>query len=104
MTAPIRAIILDIEGTTTPIAFVTGTLFSYARAHLRSYLDAHGDTCADVIARLRVERQRETDDAAPLWPATSPETTLAPAMSYVEWLMDRDRKSPALKELQGRIW
>ena len=29
---------------------------------------------------------------------------LAAIAAYAEWLMDRDRKSPALKELQGRIW
>lgn len=28
----------------------------------------------------------------------------AEAVSYFNWLMDRDRKSTALKSLQGRIW
>jgi enolase-phosphatase E1 len=37
----IAAILLDIEGTTTPITFVTRVLFPYARAHLRSYLEEH---------------------------------------------------------------
>ena len=32
------AIVLDIEGTTTPIAFVYEVLFPYARARLREYL------------------------------------------------------------------
>ena len=32
---PIRAVLLDIEGTTTPIAFVTEVLFPYARRRLR---------------------------------------------------------------------
>jgi enolase-phosphatase E1 len=35
-------ILLDIEGTTTPIAFVTETLFPYARARLRGFLERHG--------------------------------------------------------------
>jgi enolase-phosphatase E1 len=35
-------ILLDIEGTTTPIGFVTETLFPYARAHLRAFLERHG--------------------------------------------------------------
>jgi enolase-phosphatase E1 len=38
----VRAILLDIEGTTTPISFVYTRLFPYAREHLRAYLDAHG--------------------------------------------------------------
>ena len=37
-------ILLDIEGTTTPIAFVTQVLYPHARAHLRSYLDRHGNS------------------------------------------------------------
>ena len=37
-------ILLDIEGTTTPIAFVSQVLVPYARQHLRSYLYRHGDS------------------------------------------------------------
>ena len=37
-----RAILLDIEGTTTPIAFVTETLFPYARARLGALLEREG--------------------------------------------------------------
>ena len=36
-----RAILLDIEGTTTPIAFVHEVLFSYARTHARDFLIAN---------------------------------------------------------------
>jgi enolase-phosphatase E1 len=97
----VRAIILDIEGTTTPIAFVTGTLFPYARAHLHSYLNTHEAACADLLDRLGVERQQESDASAPPW---SDDSRVSTAIAYVEWLMDRDRKSPALKDLQGRIW
>ena len=35
-----RAIVLDIEGTTTPVAFVRDTLVPYARRELRPYLDS----------------------------------------------------------------
>jgi enolase-phosphatase E1 len=35
-------ILLDIEGTTTPLGFVTETLFPYARARLRTFLESHG--------------------------------------------------------------
>jgi enolase-phosphatase E1 len=89
----VRAIILDIEGTTTPIAFVTETLFPYARRHLHAYLERHGAASSDVLERLLIERSRESETSAP-----------SSAIAYVAWLMDRDRKSPALKELQGRIW
>jgi enolase-phosphatase E1 len=91
-------ILLDIEGTTTPITFVTETLFPYARAHLPAFLEQHGGT-PDVraaIARLleEYEADRARGDDVPAW---------AP-LAYLGWLMDRDRKSPALKELQGRVW
>jgi len=97
----VRAIILDIEGTTTPIAFVTETLFPYARAHLHTYLGTHEAACAGVLDRLSAERRQESDGSAPPWSDDSP---LPSAIAYVEWLMDRDRKSPALKDLQGQIW
>lgn len=91
-------ILLDIEGTTTPIAFVTETLFPYARAHLPLYLEQQGNTpeCRGAISRLFEEYERDRERAEPV-PPWSP-------LAYLEWLMDRDRKSPALKELQGRVW
>lgn len=85
----IRAILLDIEGTTTPIAFVHEVLFPYARARVHDYLEQ-----ADIV-QLRAEYAAEP--RSPDLPAWDPE-------AYVYWLMDRDRKSTALKALQGRIW
>src|SRR5262245_31723731 len=91
-------ILLDIEGTTTPIAFVTETLFPYARRHLPSYLNQHGNTSESraTLARLREEYDADHARHEPV-PEWSP-------VAYLTWLMDRDRKSPALKELQGRVW
>lgn len=79
MTLPLRAILTDIEGTTTPIAFVHEVLFPYARARLATYLEAHAnDPLLDEIPRPRLE-------------------------SLIDW-MDRDEKIGALKEIQGHIW
>jgi len=92
----IRVILLDIEGTTTPIAFVHQVLFPYARARVHDYLAEHAgdpEVRAD-LALLRAEHAAELDRDAPAW---NPE-------AYVYWLMDRDRKSTGLKSLQGRIW
>lgn len=36
----IRHVLLDIEGTTTPISFVADVLFPYVRRQLNSYLDS----------------------------------------------------------------
>ena len=39
---PIDIILLDIEGTTTPIDFVYKTLFPYVRSHLVEFLKKNG--------------------------------------------------------------
>jgi len=100
----IRAILLDIEGTTTPIAFVHDVLFPYARARLNAYLRAHAgeDELRGVLATLRVEWLE--DAKAKLEPPPWALADLPAAARYLEWLMDRDRKSPGLKRLQGDIW
>ena len=102
------AILLDIEGTTTPVAFVTDVLFPYARTHLRSHLELYGDAAEyeSLITRLRDDRTSVLRGGEPVPPWTDePRTSrLAAVVAYVEWLMDRDRKSTPLKELQGRIW
>ena len=100
----IHVVLLDIEGTTTPIAFVYDVLFPFARTHLRDYLQEHAgrEDVRELTARLREEWDRDAarDEKPPDWSGETP----ASAAVYVEWLMDRDRKSPALKQLQGLIW
>jgi enolase-phosphatase E1 len=93
--------VLDIEGTTTPTSFVYDVLFPYARAHLRQYLrEATGSAGLGEASRiLRAEWEGEPDPARPggVWT----DDLLA---SFIEWLMDLDRKSPGLKLVQGSIW
>ena len=106
-TAGIGAIVLDIEGTTTPISFVYEVLFPYARRHLREHLARHLDS-PEYAALLDQLRQSHAADAAtaeppPPW-SNAADARLDSVASYVEWLMDRDRKLTPLKELQGRIW
>lgn len=95
--ASVRVILLDIEGTTTPIEFVHNILFPYARARVRAFLAQHA-TDPDVrgdLALLQSEHRAEPPDGTlPPWEP----------VAYVHWLMDRDRKSTGLKSLQGKIW
>jgi enolase-phosphatase E1 len=102
----VRVILLDIEGTTTPIAFVHARLFSYAREHLDSYLAVHfsDGPVQDAVRRLAAERDAEAERAAPPWRDASLAERRASTVAYALWLMDRDRKSPGLKLLQGLIW
>jgi len=94
-----RAILLDIEGTTTPITFVKDVLFPFARSNAASFLAAHRqepEVQAD-LALLADERRRESGEGVPPGESSDP-------LPFLFWLMDRDRKSTALKALQGRIW
>jgi enolase-phosphatase E1 len=104
----IRAILLDIEGTTTPINFVHEMLFPYARQRIRQFLLEHGDEprVREDIAGLRAQHRSdaETRLGPPPWADNSPALGLESASAYAGWLMDRDSKCSALKSLQGKIW
>jgi enolase-phosphatase E1 len=98
---PVAALLLDVEGTTTPLRFVHDVLFPYARAHAEAFLRsaAPGEREA-IVSALRAEHALERE-APPPWREAE---ALRSALDYDFWLMDRDRKSTALKSLQGRIW
>jgi enolase-phosphatase E1 len=107
-TSDIRCVLLDIEGTTTPIAFVHEVLFPYARSRVQEYLEKSlnaPETVAD-LAQLRAEHALDVERGAnPPAQTTAPaDTEMRSLVSYVQWLIDRDQKSPGLKSLQGRIW
>jgi enolase-phosphatase E1 len=104
----VRVVLLDIEGTTTPLDFVHKTLFPYARRRLQDFLLRHRSNPgirADIEA---LRKQYEADVAekpeSPPWTDDSPDAKLSSAVTYGHWLMDRDSKCAALKSLQGRIW
>ena len=96
----VRGILLDIEGTTTPVQFVYDTLFPYVRQQLDRFLEthAHEDKILEIVRALKLER--DDDVRANL----SPPDWQDPPLAYIRWLMDQDRKSTALKVLQGIIW
>ena len=91
------AIVLDIEGTTTPVGFVYHVLFPFARTHAAAYLEREGqsEACRAAINQLRTEQTRDRDEGH------HPPDRLP---DYITWLMDQDRKSPGLKTLQGLVW
>ncbi len=99
----IRGVVLDIEGTTTPIAFVHDVLFSYARAHVKGYLVNHAqaDDVRNDIELLREEHAADVRNGQQPPPLTGEVDSV---VNYVNWLIDLDRKSTGLKSLQGKIW
>jgi enolase-phosphatase E1 len=88
----IRAVLTDIEGTTTSVSFVFEVLFPYARARLADFVSAHGAEPAvreqlAAVAR-EIGRPLRDDQTAAL---------------LIAWI-DEDRKATPLKALQGMIW
>ena len=103
MSADPAAVLLDIEGTTTPLDFVTRVLFPWAHERIGEYLARNG---ADAETRRDLEAlraQHQQDDATGKEPPAGGDTAES-AAAYARWLMDQDRKVTALKSLQGRIW
>ncbi|MDQ1212151.1 acireductone synthase [Pantoea anthophila] len=89
----IRAIVTDIEGTTSDIRFVHNILFPYARQHLADFLREHQHQ-PEVAAALQSVREE----------AGQPQADLAAVIAILFDFMDQDRKSTGLKALQGMIW
>jgi enolase-phosphatase E1 len=88
----ISAIVTDIEGTTTSLAFVKDVLFPYARTRLAGFVLTHGGR-AEVLEQLILAGAlcgRPLDRAA--------------IVRELEAWSDADRKVAPLKALQGMIW
>jgi enolase-phosphatase E1 len=116
--ANIQHVLLDIEGTTCPVNFVSEVLFPYAKTHLLSYLQDHEseESLQRLIAEVESQwRHDSTPEARALAHAlqqsrieagTPQSNPLTPeeACIYLDWLIQQDRKSTPLKDLQGLIW
>lgn len=102
-TDAVRGVVLDIEGTTTPVSFVYEILFPYARERLGEFLSLHRNDAVVREALARLAPEWSVDAEAHREPLREP-TDLESAEHYLKWLMDRDRKSTALKVIQGEIW
>lgn len=89
----IRAIVTDIEGTTSDIRFVHNVLFPYARERLAEVVRTRQ---ASEPVRSALTALREEIAA----PEADTDTLIATLLRF----MDEDRKSTALKALQGHIW
>lgn len=86
----IKAVVTDIEGTTSSLSFVKDVLFPYAREHMAAFVRQHAGEPA-----VRAQLQAAAGDDR-----LSDEDTVA---RLVQWI-DEDRKLTPLKALQGMIW
>lgn len=86
----VDAIVTDIEGTTSSIAFVKDVLFPYAEARLKAFVKAHPDKVASILDEVRaIEKAALSADEA--------------AEVLLGW-SKADQKIGPLKTLQGMIW
>jgi enolase-phosphatase E1 len=123
--------LLDVEGTLAPCSLTREQLLPYARAHFEFFLrqgiealenkegdlesaDLAADSLFHDLSLLQAENHAEIDPDAPrILPhraSTSQRTDADPSdaiphiLAYINWLMDRDSNSIALKSLEGKIW
>lgn len=89
----IKAIVTDIEGTTTSISFVTESLFPFARARIRAFIHDNAND-QEVATEIAAVRQL----------IGNPDADLATVASALEEWIDTDQKITPLKTLQGLIW
>lgn len=88
----IRAIITDIEGTTSSISFVHEVLFPYSRRELPRFLREHHHEPS--VAKCLADVAREAGRAL----------SLEEAIAQLEQWIAEDKKITPLKALQGMIW
>jgi len=91
MPQEIKAIVTDIEGTTSALSFVKETLFPFAYQHLPDYVLDNEDEIADLLDAVRKEERN---------PDLSTQEIIEVLLRYI----DEDQKVTPLKTLQGTIW
>jgi enolase-phosphatase E1 len=87
-----KAILTDIEGTTSSLSFVKDVLFPYARAHMLEFVHEHAH---EPPVREQLDHVRRLAEA--------PLTDADVIAQLLRWI-DEDKKITPLKTLQGMIW
>jgi len=88
----IKAIITDIEGTTSSLSFVKDVLFPYARERMADFVRGH---VKDAAVTRWLDEVRQIAGSA-----LSNDEVIA---QLIRWI-DEDKKITPLKALQGMIW
>ncbi|KAK7103679.1 enolase-phosphatase E1-like [Littorina saxatilis] len=107
----VKAIVFDVEGTTTPITFVKDKLFPYVKDNVEKYLTEKfedAETIKDVTAlrELAKKDKEEGVEGVVEIPESDAgkEAVIKAVVANVRWQMDKDRKSTELKQFQGHMW
>jgi enolase-phosphatase E1 len=88
----VKAIVTDIEGTTTSLSFVKDVLFPYSRRHMVQFVKEHAGE-----PRVQEQLDRARDIAGR---GLNDDQLIE---QLIRWI-DNDEKIPPLKALQGMIW
>lgn len=83
----VKYVLMDIEGTTSDIAFVKNVLFPYSAREMRNFVSSNKNN-PEVRACLKDTGCHSDDEAV---------------AQLLKWIRE-DVKHPALKTLQGKIW
>ncbi len=97
-----KALLLDIEGTTTPIDFVHKVLFPYSRARMDAFVEEHFAELGAEIEAL--SRESEADISNGTYSGYFNKNSPSSISGYLKYLIESDRKSTPLKTIQGSIW
>ncbi|MEM6329940.1 MAG: acireductone synthase [Planctomycetota bacterium] len=97
-----RGILLDVEGTTSAVAYVYDVMFPYARRRVAEHLATHMAEPATADACEQIAREAGHASVARM--AADGADQAAAVEAQVLRLMDADVKSTGLKQLQGLIW
>jgi len=120
---PVASCVASLCSCTTSISFVTDTLFPYAAQHVRAHLEQAWGTAELVGDIAALAEQSAADVAAGIEGAAAVAVSEAVAAeagegraaaassaaleaicSNVAWQMGANRKTGALKQLQGHVW
>ena len=102
----IQHVLLDIEGTTCPVSFVGEVLFPYAKQQMPAFLadQAENPIVQELLIQVFEAWDKDTDNEAAALRQRYCQNDSKAAVSYLGWLIEKDRKLTPLKELQGLIW
>ncbi len=87
----IKAIVTDIEGTTSSLSFVKDVLFPYAHKYMPVFVKEHEDDIEDLLNDVRKEENNSN-------------LTTEEVIEVLQRYIDEDQKITALKAIQGMIW
>ena len=102
-------LLLDIEGTTCPFNFIVDVLFPYAEQNLEPFINSHyqEDSITKILAKANEEWTKDKHPGSIKLLERCCKQSLTPKESttkYLQYLTSIDKKSTALKDIQGKIW